>query len=255
MAGLIDAGQRYGRLDPGRQLIVVEGGTRVVPIRYCGFAWQPCDFSQLSSAEHQESSEIAHHYTCAGIGLPLVGARKRECEETFYRTWQPFPVTAVLRPATGESAPGGCGCGCGEQVLEFYNPLVIETVAWGGVSRPLARDLTAPLAAIVNDVPRQYLRGFTAPTDQSVQAKLVIVEPYQRGKIPVVFIHGLYSDPITWVDMANELRAQPDLYAQYQFWVFRYPTGGEVLESAAILRQRLLLAQHVRSGAHRSGAR
>jgi pimeloyl-ACP methyl ester carboxylesterase len=99
------------------------------------------------------------------------------------------------------------------------------------------------MAAIVNQAPRQYLRGFTAPSDTSVQPQLVMIEPYQRGKIPVVFIHGLYSDPITWVDMVNDLRAQRDLYDQFQFWTFRYPTGGDVLASAAALRQKLELVR------------
>jgi pimeloyl-ACP methyl ester carboxylesterase len=58
-----------------------------------------------------------------------------------------------------------------------------------------------------------------------------------------VFIHGLLSDPATWLDAVNELRAHPDLYRQYQFWYFRYPTGGAVLESAAALREQLHLAQ------------
>jgi len=106
---------------------------------------------------------------------------------------------------------------------------------------PIARDLSAPLAREINESPRQYLRGFTSPNDTSVQPQLIMVEPYQRGKIPVVMIHGLYSDPTTWGDMVNELRAQHDLYAQYQFWLFRYPTGGNLLGSAAALRQQLKL--------------
>jgi len=240
LAGLINAGQRYGRLDPQRQFILVEGGTRVVPIRYCGFAWRPDEFCRLTSAEHQQSDEIAHRYQCSGLGLPLIGERIAACQpEIFFAPWQPFAVTAVLRPVADASAEGSCG----EQVLELYNPLATRSVDWGGVSRPLARDLTAPLAATVNESPRQYLRGFTAPTDTSVKPQLLLLEPYQRGKIPVVFIHGLYSDPITWADMINDLRAQSDLYDQFQFWTFRYPTGGEVLESAAVLRQRLQLAR------------
>jgi pimeloyl-ACP methyl ester carboxylesterase len=103
----------------------------------------------------------------------------------------------------------------------------------------LAGDLTAPAAAIVNETPRQYLRAFTAPSDNAVKPQLVFVEPYQRGKIPVVFVHGLYSDAITWVDTINELQAQPDLYQRFQFWAFRYPTGGDVLNSAAVFRERL----------------
>jgi pimeloyl-ACP methyl ester carboxylesterase len=243
LCGLIDAGQRYGRLDPRRHLIVVEAGTCAVPVRYFGFAWRPDDFSRLVSVEGQTSRDIAHHYATPGLGLPLVGERIAACpQETFFRPWQPFAVTAVLRPATDAGDPAA-SMPHGGHVLELYNPLVFDSVAWRGVPSPLARDLTAPLAAIVNEAPRQYLRGFTAPSDTSVQPQLVMTEPYQRGKIPVVFIHGLYSDPITWVDMANELRAQRDLYDQFQFWTFRYPTGADVLASAAALRRQLRLAR------------
>jgi hypothetical protein len=243
LSGLIDAGQRYGRLDPRRQLIVVSGGTRVVPIRYLGFAWRPDDFSRLVSAERQTNRDIAHHYACPGLGLPLIGERIAACrQEVFFRPWQPFAVTAVLQPATDPVDPA-TAAPPSEHVLDLYNPLVFDTVAWAGVPRPLARDLTAPLAMIVNEAPRQYLRGFTAPSDTSVQPQLVMIEPYQRGKIPVVFIHGLYSDPITWVDMVNDLRACRDLYDKYQFWTFRYPTGGDLLASAAALRQSLQLVR------------
>ena len=64
-----------------------------------------------------------------------------------------------------------------------------------------------------------------------------MMEPYQPGKIPVVFIHGLGSDPLTWTDATNCLRAQGDIYRRYQLWYFRYPTGGDLLESAAALRE------------------
>jgi len=248
LCGLIDAGQRYGRLDPRRQLIVVCGGTRVVPLRYFGFAWRQDDFSRLRLADRQTNRDIAHHYASPGLGLPLVGERVAACrQEVFFVPWQPFAVTAVLRPATDAATPATVALPS-EYVLDLYNPLVFDTVAWGGVLRPLARDLTAPLAATINEVPRQYLRGFTAPSDTSVQPQLVMLEPYQRGKIPVVFIHGLYSDPITWADMVNELRAQRDLYDRCQFWVFRYPTGGDLLESAAVLRERLHLARDTFDG-------
>jgi hypothetical protein len=39
--------------------------------------------------------------------------------------------------------------------------------------------------------------------------------------------------------MANRIRACPDLDARYQIWVFRYPTGGTFLQSAASLRTQL----------------
>lgn len=232
--GLVDSGQRLGRLDPRSGLTVMHGGQRTVPIRYFGFAWRPSDFSRLSAAD-VPTGEIAHRYVRPGIGIPLLGERVMPCEQPFFAPWQPFAVTALLRPQGDVVDPQLSG----NYVLELYNPLAFDCVGWRGGSRPLSADVTAPLAAIVHDTPRQYLRGFTAPSDVSVRPKLTMLEPYQPGKIPVVFIHGLYSDAITWADMINELRAQRDLYDQYQFWAYRYPTGGDILASTAALRSNL----------------
>ncbi len=232
---LIDAGQRFGRLDPRGQLTVLDGGQRVVPLRYFGFAWKPHEFSRLSAAD-VSSQGIAQRHVRPGLGIPLIGERVSGCEEVFSAPWQPFAVTAVLKPVTDGSTAGG-------YALELYNPLLFDCVAWRGGARPLSADITAPIAAFVHDSPRQYFRGFTAPSDVSVRPKLTMLEPYQPGKIPVVFIHGLYSDPITWADMINGLLAQRDLYEQYQFWTYRYPTGGDVLSSTSALRNDLRLAR------------
>jgi pimeloyl-ACP methyl ester carboxylesterase len=237
LAGLIDAGQRYERLDPRGQLTIMSGGgTRVVPLRYSGFAWQPRDFSRLTPACAHTSREIPRRHIHPGLGVMLVVERISTGDEPFFREWQPFAATALLRPANDSAAAGG-------YVLELYNPLAFSAVQWHGVPCLLAGDLTAPLAAIASEVPRTYLEGFTAPTDISVQPKLFMLEPCQPGKIPIVFIHGLYSDAITWAAMINDLRAQPDLYARYQFWTYRYPTGGDLLTSTAALRRNLQLAQ------------
>jgi len=236
--GLVDSGQRLGRLDPRSGLTVMHGGQRTVPIRYFGFAFKPSDFSRLSAAD-VPTGEIAQRYVRPGIGIPLLGERVSPCEEPFASQWQPFAVTALLRPSGDVVDPTLSG----PHVLELYNPLAFDCVGWRGGSRPLSADVTAPLAAIVNNAPRQYLQGFTAPSDTSVRPKLTMIEPYQPGKIPVVFIHGLYSDAITWADMINELRAQRDLYDQYQFWAFRYPTGGDLLSSTSALRANLRLVR------------
>ena len=102
--------------------------------------------------------------------------------------------------------------------------------------------MTAPWAYSKEHASRKYLEGFLDPRDAEVKPKLLFMEPYQRGKIPLVLIDGLYSDPNTWVDAVNELWRGPDIYRQYQIWCYRYPTGGAVLESAAKLREQLMLA-------------
>jgi pimeloyl-ACP methyl ester carboxylesterase len=237
LSGLLDAGQRYGRLDPRSQLtIMTTSGARSVPLRYHGFAWKPRDFSRLSPAAAHTSREIKRRHVQPGLGVTLVVERISSVDEPFFREWQPFAATALLRPAFDSAAAGG-------YVLELYNPFVIRSVQWHGVPCLLAGDLSAPLAALASEVPRTYLEGFTAPTDVSVHPKLFMLEPCQPGKIPVVFIHGLYSDAVTWAAMINDLRSQPDLYARYQFWTYRYPTGGDLLTSTAALRRNLQLAQ------------
>jgi pimeloyl-ACP methyl ester carboxylesterase len=77
-----------------------------------------------------------------------------------------------------------------------------------------------------------------------------MLEPYQRGKIPVVFIHGLLSEPMAWADLVNELRAPPEIHSQFQFWAYRYPTGSGFLDAAASLRELLQMARDSSDPAH-----
>lgn len=69
--------------------------------------------------------------------------------------------------------------------------------------------------------------------------ELFFLEPHRPGRIPLVFIHGLLSDPSTWVDQANDLRAIPQVSERYQIWGFRYPTVDPFLQPAAALREQL----------------
>ncbi len=259
LARLVASGSRYGRLDPRKQLMVADASGRYpVPIAYYGFPWKPQEFCQLLSAADFSSQDIAHHYRTSGLGASLVAIRKACNAEPFYPPQQYFPLTAILRAAPSAQVPAGGGIpanprDCGP-VLEFYNPCQHDSLRVGPTVVGLERDLTAPFACQLRDVPRKYMEGFFDPGDADVKPELVVMEPYQPGKIPVVFIHGLWSDPITWVDAANGLRSQSDIYRQYQFWFFRYPTGKGLLESAAVLRAKLLLARETFDPAHRDAA-
>lgn len=246
VAGLLETAQQFRRLDPrGSLTIVGHGGPQVIPIAYYGFAWRPADFCQLLSAEEYRDSALAHHYRTPGLGVSLVALRLSRQEDSYYRPRQPFAVTAILRPSETRKPPSpnassATNSECPEAVLEFYNPSCFSSVGVGVANYPLQRDLTAPFVLVANESSRSYLEGFLDPGETDVQPKLLMMEPYQRGKLPVIFIHGLLSDPTTWLDAANELRAQADLFQQFQFWYFRYPTGGSLLESAASLREQLL---------------
>jgi pimeloyl-ACP methyl ester carboxylesterase len=104
---------------------------------------------------------------------------------------------------------------------------------------PLARDLTAPIAYAASRETDGWLDDFLRPNQGDDSAGLHMREPFQPGKIPVVFVHGLASDPLTWAQLENDLRAQPAIFNRFQFWFFRYDTGNPFLASAARLRYQL----------------
>jgi pimeloyl-ACP methyl ester carboxylesterase len=68
---------------------------------------------------------------------------------------------------------------------------------------------------------------------------LSLLSPYARGKIPVVFIHGLWSSPASWHRMVATLENDPAINEKYQFWTFGYSTGDPIPYSAYLLRRSL----------------
>ena len=106
---------------------------------------------------------------------------------------------------------------------------------------PLAADFTTPSLVQFSQSGLQAIEyeGLLIPNLVEVKSQIYINEPYRPGKIPVVFIHGLWSSPRTWTDMNNSLLNDPEIRANYQFFFALYPTGEPVLESARILREKI----------------
>jgi pimeloyl-ACP methyl ester carboxylesterase len=74
-------------------------------------------------------------------------------------------------------------------------------------------------------------------------AGLLLLQPYDPEKIPVIFVHGLLSSAYVWRNTANSLTVDPEIRRRYQFWVFSYPTGNPIAYSALLLRQDLAYAE------------
>ena len=125
--------------------------------------------------------------------------------------------------------------------LELIDPLNVASLEIGNRRASIEAELSSPMVYSLRTTPRTKieLTGFLDPGQAQEEMRLVMLQPYQKGKIPVVFVHGLLSDPLTWTEMFNELGADPEIRKHYQFWAFFYPTGLPFIKSAAKLRADL----------------
>ena len=74
-------------------------------------------------------------------------------------------------------------------------------------------------------------------------AGLSILRPYERGKIPVVLVHGLWGSERQWDRMVRDLEADEAIRGRYQFWTFGYATGDPIPFSALRLRRAIRRAR------------
>ena len=247
-----------GGLRPGHVLTVDTGqGEFDIHVDVKG-RWQVDEIERFEFASDYEVNGLANHFHTFGLGVPLIAVRKtaatEQVTERFYPPNLTFPITAFLHVSPPQQhANGDPHCeqcdtvgGC---TLTLYDPLETTVIADWRTRQPipLESDLSVPLAYFLNqpafaqgDLKNNiaYL-GFLNPNaGQKVQG-LYMLEPYDPHKIPVVFVHGLASSPVTWTEMYNDLRASPEIGKSYQFWFYFYPTGQPFWVSATQLRQDL----------------
>ncbi len=82
---------------------------------------------------------------------------------------------------------------------------------------------------------------------------IYMMQPYDPNKIPVVMVHGLWSSPMTWMEMFNNLRSLPEIRDNYQFWFYFYPSAQPFWVSAAQLREDLAEVRRT-LGSHRGSS-
>jgi len=219
-----------------------------------GSRWQPGDFERFEFVSDYEMKGLKNLYLTHGLGVPLIAVRhsyKGEPVATkYYPAGLSFPVTAFLRPLSRIDPNTGQVAAHNQCVLELYDPLTTEETLVDGQRVPLESDLTTPLAYFLSN-PEMNLdsatEGLRHPEvllkklpGQRPLVGLYMVQPYEPGKIPVLMVHGLWSSPMTWMEMFNDLRSEPELRDRYQFWFYLYPTGQPFRLSAAMLRRDLV---------------
>jgi pimeloyl-ACP methyl ester carboxylesterase len=180
-----------------------------------------------------------------GLGGTLVGVRRSvppgspppRLESAYgYRV----PVTSIIdfsftRPRGGAPL---------EARLRLVNPRQNDTVQIGGQRFPLAANFSAPLLSYsrLNELWLGLINMIRGGNMRNTPG-LLLAEPYDPDRIPVIFVHGLLSSSYIWRRTALTLIQDAEIRRHYQFWVFSYPTGNPITFSALRLREDLAFAK------------
>ena len=246
LKALLDHLMKTQQLDPTQPILLSDSDQsfKSIRIQLHGFAWEAQDLNRFEFAtgkihtQTKQDSKLARYWQQPGLGIPLVALRIREQTGSYHSRVVPFSATAILRP-TSSHRVAQVSKSSEIAVLDLYNPLSSYQAKLGNREHQMCRDLSAPLAHVASDTHRSKIRDFMTPEHQHSGVGLRMLEPYQAGKIPVVFIHGLLSDRLTWIDLINDLRVTPWVNDRYQIWSYQYPTGQSYLRSGAELRTAL----------------
>lgn len=240
---------KSGRLEPdGKFICKVHGKEQVfrVFLDPARSPWKPEDVDQLILCSDFEVGGLPSKTYQHGIGVPLIAVRKSDRSgpgaEKFHPSEMAFPLTAFLKPVsklreTRGDDPRECA-------LELVDP-VRQTKVGANPEMPVESDLTTPLAYMWSkaDLSKYRWSGLLRPEQNMDRAGLMLIRPYEPGKIPVVMVHGLVSTPLVWIPMLNELLGNPHIQEKYQFMLYMYPTGVPFPIAAAGLRETLLEAE------------
>jgi triacylglycerol esterase/lipase EstA (alpha/beta hydrolase family) len=195
--------------------------------------WQLGNFHAFLPADDYAVRGLSVRNRTAGIGLPLVALHRKTLEMP---GGPALPITAFLRVSGDVSDLDN---GSASATLELYSAYEGADVVIKGRNVPLETDSTTPLAYMLEDsgIWMLGLRRFITPIRQ--EPELLLIQPYQAGRIPVVFVHGTASSPVWWAEMWNTLRSDPVLRKRYLFWFFTYNSSVPITISAAALREAL----------------
>lgn len=236
--------KKRGELKPGQTYSVSTPENEYDVFVELRGSWRAEDFGSCEFVSDYKVEGLTNQYRTFGLGVPLIVTRQNhdleEPTEKYYPPGLTFPVTALLRVLPSEHQSPDARQRC---VLEFYDPLVTADISVAGRLVPLETDLSTPLAYFLEqpEFKEKNIATFGLLKPDSAQAirGLYMLEPYDARKIPVLMVHGLWSSPLTWMEMFNDLRGLAEIRQNYQFWFYLYPTGQPFWISATQLRADL----------------
>ena len=233
---------------PDRTRFDVRSGEFALPFGSIDIAYDPAGahwgdhaLSDFTPADELGIDGLSIRYRRPGIGASLAADATPKAQREGFQL-EPgvkVPVTALLRI---DESPRDLAGGHLHGTIEVHPAFEPSEVTINGQSVPLDADTTAAFAVSLSDpkVWESELAGFfDGNFFDRAGAHLVGLEPYRRGQIPIVFIHGTGSSSGRWANLINDLQADPVIREGFQFWSFSYATGNPTSFSAEQLREAI----------------
>jgi pimeloyl-ACP methyl ester carboxylesterase len=209
-------------------------GQMEIEFKQPGFPWPLTNFNEWVVADQFVVRGLSVRNRQPGLGATLIATTTPNGLTKLPRA---VPATVLLRPEGGlpELAMGRMRAS-----LELYSPFEATEVKVSDRAVPLETDTTVSIAYALNQslVWKLGMMQFLS-SEEIVPTGVYVTQPYRAGRVPVVFVHGTFSSPVWWAEMANALSADPVLQQRYQFWYFIYNSGNPLVYSAARLRESL----------------
>jgi pimeloyl-ACP methyl ester carboxylesterase len=248
---LVRYAQTRGRIMPDASIPLAIKG-RDVPLRVVlrKSPWAPEDVDEtILASDYEVTGLTSRSFYQFGVGVPMIGIHRPsepgKSAERFYPPEMAFPLSAYLAPKSRLRETPGAGEEPTEYVLELLDPVRQREVGTAPYQLPIEADVSTPLAFMWSktDLNRYRWNGLFRPGAAIGRANLMLLRPYEPGKVPVVMVHGLISTPLAWIPMLNELLRVPEIQTRYQFFLYMYPTGVPIPIAMAGLRETLQQAK------------
>lgn len=208
------------------------------------FGWR---LDRFVSAADFRVRGLRNRYRTPGIGAPLTATLGPPLDGVpappgarFVPARLRVPVTAFLHL---DDVRAGIASGHVVGRLELFGADEHTELIVDGQVVPRERETSSSLAYMLEGAPiwefgfAGFRLGDLLPVTATEQ--LVMLHPYQPGRIPLVLVHGTFSSPATWAELVNELENDPEIAPRYQPWLFLYPTGNPIAYSGGVLVETL----------------
>ena len=196
--------------------------------------WNPDDLSMVLSADNYEVRGLSVRNRVPGLGAPIIAVRKKSPGKPLAEV---AAATAFLEinGTVNDFQNGHCS---GE--ISVFSAMSDPETTINGQKIPLEMDLTAPLAYSFQDPLLWNLGRNLFRLGRSLfKPGIYPVQPYRKGLIPLVLVHGTMSSPVWWTEMLNTLLSDPQIRKHFQIWLYLYDSGKPVLFSATHLRNAI----------------